>query len=142
MRNSPACGADGLCIRILKLSFNSIGHVLLFLAKACITSNEIPASWKHSLVYPIHKTGDPANPSNFRPISILPVIAKIVDRAVQRQLYCYLSPNHLLATTQHGFRPRHSTETALTLVSDHLFTAIDSSKISLLCMFDRSEKML
>ena len=87
MRNSPARGADdlypadGLRIRILKLAFNSIGHLLLFL----ITTNDFPSSWKHSFVYPVHKAGDPANPSHFRPISILAVIAKIVKRAVQRR---------------------------------------------------------
>ena len=139
MRNSPARGADGLCIRILKLAFNSISHVLLFLVNSCITTNDVPSSWKHSLIHPIHKTGDPSNPSNFRPISILPVIAKIVERAVQRQLYYYLSSNHLLAPTQHGFRPRHSTETALTCISDHLLSATDSGKISLLCLIDLSK---
>ena len=139
MRNSPARGADGLCIRILKLAFSSIGHVLLFLVNSCITTNDIPSSWKHSLVHPIHKTGDPSNPSNFRPISILPVIAKIVERTVQRQLYYYLSSNHLLSPTQHGFRPRHSTETALTFISDHMLSAIDSGKISLLCLIDLSK---
>ena len=139
MRNSPARGADGLCIRLLKLAFNSIGHVLLFIINSCIATNDVPQSWKHSIVHPIHKSGDPSNPSNFRPISILPVIAKIVERTVQRQLYYYLSSNHLLAPTQHGFRPRHSTETALTSVSDHLLSAIDSGKISLLCLIDLSK---
>ena len=139
MRNSPARGADGLCIRILKLAFNSIGHVLLFLINSCITTNDVPTSWKHSLVYPIHKSGNPSDPSNFRPISILPVIAKIVERAVQRQLYYYLSSNHLLAPTQHGFRPRHSTETALTCITDHMLSAVDSGKIALLCLIDLSK---
>ena len=97
MRNSPARGSDGLCIRIFKLAFNSIGHVLLYLVNACILSNDIPAAWKHSLVHPIHKSGDPANPSNYRPISILPVISKIVERAIQRQLYYYLNSNKLLS---------------------------------------------
>ena len=139
MRNSSARGADGLCICILKLAFSSIGHILLFLINSCITTNDIPSSWKHSLACPIHKSGDPANPSNYRPISSLPVIAKIVERVVQRQLYYYLSSNHLLSPTQHGFRPRHSTETALTFISDQILSAIDSGKISLLCLIDLSK---
>ena len=104
-----------------------------------IVSNIIPDSWKHALVHPIHKTGDPADPSNYRPISIIPVIAKVVERAVQRQLYSYLSSNHLLSPTQHGFRPRHSTETALTHVSDSILSAIDSGQISILCLIDLSK---
>ena len=139
MRNSSARGDDGLCIRILKLSFSAIGHVLLYIINLCITTNDIPDLWKHAQVYPIHKSGDPSDPSNFRPISVLPVISKIVERVVQRQLYYYLSANHLLSSTQHGFRPRHSTETALTYISDEILAAFDSGKISLPCLIDLSK---
>ena len=139
MRNSPARGDDGICIRVLKLAFSAIGPVLLHLINMCITTNNIPDLWKHSRVIPIHKSGDPTDPSNFRPISILPVISKVVERTVQRQLYYYLSSNHLLSPTQHGFRPRHSTETALTIISDEILTAFDSGKISLLCLIDLSK---
>ena len=108
MRNSPARGSDGLCIRIFNLAFNSIGHVLLYLVNACILSHDIPAAWKHSLVHPIHKSGDPANPTHYQPISILPVISKILKRAIQRQLYYYLNSNQLLSPTQWGI-PRSDT---------------------------------
>ena len=139
MRNSPARGDDGICIRTLKLGFNAVGHVLLHIINLCLTTNDIPDRWKHSRVIPIYKSGDPSDPSNFRPISILPVISKIVERVVQRQLYYYLSANHLLSPTQHGFRPLHSTETALTHITDEIFLAFDSGKISLLCLIDLSK---
>ena len=139
MRNSRARGDDGICIRTLKLAFSAIGHVLLHIINLCVTTNDIPDIWKHSRVYPVYKSGDPSDPSNFRPISILPVISKIVERVVQRQLYYYLSANHLLSPTQHGFRPRHSTETALTYISDEILAAFDSGKISLLCLIDLSK---
>ena len=139
MKNSPSRGSDGLCIRVLKLSFNSISHVLLHLVNSCLVSNVIPEAWKHSLVHPIHKSGDPADPSNYRPISIIPAITKIVERVAQRQLHYYLSSNHLLSPTQHGFRPRHSTETALTCVTDSILSATDSGQISILCLIDLSK---
>ena len=139
MRNSPARGDDGICICTLKLGFNAIGHVLLNIINLSLTTNDILDPWKHSRVIPIYKSGDPSHPSNFRPISILPVISKIVERFAQRQLYyCYLSANHLLSPTQHGFRPLHSTETALTHITDEIFLAFDSSKIPLLCLIDLS----
>ena len=96
-------------------------------------------SWRHYLVHPIHKTGNPSNPSNFRPISIVPVISKIVERAVHQQLYNYLSHNHLLCPNQHNFRPRHSTETALISISDHTLSVKDRGEISLLCLLDLSK---
>ena len=54
---------------------------------------------------------------------------KIVERLVRSQLYYYLSYNHLLSPSHHGFRPRHSTETALTAVTDQILTAADGGNI-------------
>ena len=55
---------------------------------------------------------------------------------ISKQLYAYLSENHLLSSSQHCFRPRHSTETALTSISDHILTAFDNGEVSLLCLLD------
>lgn len=139
MRNSAACGDDGLCIGIFKMSFPCVGHVLLHIVNECLITCDIPSSWKHALVQPIFKSGDPADPSSFRPISILPVISKLIEKIVQRQLHHYLASNHLLASTQHGFRPQHSTETALLTMSDKILSAMDQSEISLLCLIDLSK---
>ena len=139
MRDSPASGLDGVCVRVLKAAFPAVGMVLLHIINVCLTHSDYPASWKHSLIHPIFKTGDPSDPSNFRPISIIPVISKVVERVVQRQLYHYLSSNHLLSPNQHGFRPNHSTETALVTVTDRILTATDGGEISLLCLIDLSK---
>ena len=139
MKNSATSGSDGICIRILKLCFGSIGHVLLYLVNSCLTSCEFPASWKHSIVHPIHKSGDPSNPSNFRPISIVPAFAKLVEKAVQQQLYSYMSNNHLFSPSQHGFRSLLSTETALLTVTDHILAATDRQELTLLCLLDLSK---
>ena len=63
---------------------------------------------------------------------------KVVERLVHHQLYHYLSHNHL-ASSQHGFRPQHSTETALLPVTDHILAASDNGQISLLCLLDLSK---
>ena len=139
MSSSGACGDDGVSILMVRMSFEAIGQVLLHLLNSSISTSEVPLSWKHSLVHPIFKSGDSTSPSNYRPISIVPVIAKILERAVHQQLYSYLSGNHLLSPTQHGFRPRHSTETALLTISDHILSAHDRTEISILCLLDLSK---
>ena len=139
MKNSASSGSDGICIRILKQCFGSIGHVLLYLVNSCLTSCEFPASWKHLIVHPIHKSGDPSNPSNFRPSSIVPAFAKLVEKAVQQQLYSYMSDNHLFSPSQHGFRSLLSTETALLTVTDHILAATDRQELTLLCLLDLSK---
>ena len=100
MNCSSVCGEDGVCMRLVRLSFDAIGAILLHLVNSSLSFSEVPLSWKHSLVFPIFKTGDFTDPSNYRPISIVPTIAKIVERAVHQQLYCYLSSNHLLSPSQ------------------------------------------
>ena len=139
MRNSPACGADGVCVRVLRAAFPAVGYIILHIINTCLLQADFQPSWKHSLVHPLFKTGDPSNPSNYRPISIIPVISKVVERLVQRQLYHYLSSNHLLSPNQHGFRPHHSTETALVTVTDRILTAADGGEIALLCLIDLSK---
>ena len=94
---------------------------------------------RRGLIHPIHKSGPRSYPANFRPISLVPVIAKIVERIVQRQLYAYLFSNHMLASAQNGFRPRHSTETALISVTDHILSATDRGDLTLLCLIDLSK---
>ena len=139
MRNSAACGADGVCIRMLKTSFLAIGSVIQHIINTCISKSDIPEQWKHSIVHPIFKSGNPSDPSNFRPISLVPVIMKVVERVIQQQLQHYLSQNHLLAPSQHGFRPQHSTETALLSVTDRILAATDRGDISFLCLIDLSK---
>ena len=87
MRNSPARGADGLCVRTLKAAFPAVGFVILHIINTCLVFSDYPESWKHSLIHPILKGGDPCDPSNFRPISITPIISKVVEKVMQRQLY-------------------------------------------------------
>ena len=141
MKISSATGSDGVSIRILKLCFDAIGHVLLFILNSFLTTCEFPASWKHSIVHPIHKSGSPSEASNFRPISIVPAFAKLVEILVvaQQQLYSYMAGNHLFSSSQHGFRSSHSTETALITVSDHILSATDRQELTILCLLDLSK---
>ena len=81
---TSACGEDGVCMRLVRLSFDAIGPILLHLVNSSLSLSEVPPSWKHSLVFPIFKSGDHSDPSNYRPISIVPTVTKIVERAVQQ----------------------------------------------------------
>ena len=73
-----------------------------------------PDQLKIAIVTPIYKgkNSDPHWFSNYRPISLLPTISKIVEKAIHNQLYAYMNNNNLLNDSQYGFRKNHSTEYA------------------------------
>ena len=84
--------------------------------------------WKKANITPVPKSTAAAQPSHFRPISVLPVIAKVFESFVHKQLYTYLTENSLLHPCQSGFRPKHCTQ-------DVLLKTVDDWKVSL----DRGE---
>ena len=139
IKNSSATGSDGVSIRLLRLCFDAIGHILLFFVNTCLTTCDFPEPWKHSIIHPIHKSGNPSDVSNYRPISIVHAFAKLVEKVAQQQLYTYMSGNNLFSSSQHGFRSYHSTETALATVSDHILSATDRQELTLLCLLDLSK---
>jgi hypothetical protein len=79
-----------------------------------LSVGHFPSEWKSARIYivPLVKSGKPEIIDNYRPISILPIASKILERAVHKQLYSFLTNNNLLSPYQFGFRKQHSTETA------------------------------
>ena len=95
MKGSTTVGADGLCMKFIKLCFRLLARVSCALLTP-VSKGTVPDSWKVSIIHPIPKAGSSSDVTNFRPISIVPSIAKIVERVVQEQLYSYFEDNHLL----------------------------------------------
>ena len=139
MKSSTSAGVDGLCIKFIKMCLPSVGSCILRIVNTSLRTGTVPDSWKVSLIHPVPKAGSSSDLTNFRPISIVPTIAKIVERIVQEQLSGYFNDNHLFNANQHGFRAQHSTETALLCPTDKVHQAIDSGYISLLVMLDLSK---
>ncbi len=118
---------DLIIILVLKLGNDiSITHLL----NVCINRGSVPEEWKRAKVTPVYKYGSHEDPSNYRPISILPVLSKLLERAVNGQLYEHLQKYNLITTWQSGFRPNYSTSTALIYFSDKILSAIDHGKLT------------
>ena len=76
-------------------------------------NSQFPDKWKEAKVTPLHKNGPKDDLNNYRPISILPVISKVLEKHTHDSLMTFLTDYQLLHRTQSGFRPSHSCETAL-----------------------------
>ena len=83
-----------------------------------------------SRVTPIFKSGPKSNPGDYRPISIIPAIAKIFEKIISDQLYEYLNANEILTSCQSGFRSLHSTVTAMLEATSDWSMNIDNGLIN------------
>lgn len=139
MKISNSCGCDGIQLRFLRDSLPVLIPYITCILNTSIVTGTFPKLWKEAIIVPILKSGNTDQPQNYRPISILPILSKILEKVIACQLSNYLEENHLLSNTQHGFRARLSTETALASLSNLLYNNIDNKKISLITLCDLSK---
>ena len=100
--------------------------------------------WKNARVTPLYKnTGKRNDPSNYRPISVIPVVAKVFERIIYDQLYMYeyLANNNLLFKHQSGFRAVHSTTTALLEATDGSTINIERGLINAVVFLDLKKEL-
>ena len=141
MKQSTNADSDGLSMMMFTKFFSSIGFQLLDVINSSLITGHVPMEWKKALITPIPKGKTIANAADTRPITNLPPPMKLVEKVVQTQLVEYLEANHLLSDSQHGYRRNYSTESALHVITDRAYHAMDSGEISILVLLDLS-KML
>lgn len=110
LKNPKAPGIDRINnVLLKKLPARGITY-LLFIITACMKFSYFPEKWKHAKVVPIPKPGkDHSSPSNYRPISLLCAISKILERVLLLRVNRFLNENEILPPEQHGFKAKFST---------------------------------
>ena len=101
-----------------------------------LETSQFPDSWKVAGVTPIFKGGEKTEKSNYRPISVLPVISKLFDKLVFDQLYQYMTKNDLFSHNQSGFRRLHSTLTCLLKNTDDWYSGMELGQLVGLVFID------
>ena len=112
-------GLDDIRALFLKSAATPLSDSIVKICNLSIRAGVFPHMWKHAKVIPIHKKKSQDN----RPISILPIASKILEKHVSVHLYKYLSSHNLLNKRQSGFRANHSYESALTLMTEEWLSA-------------------
>ena len=133
---TKATGADTIGPRLLKLAAPYISESLTFICNQSIANSTFPEKWKEAKVTPLHKNGPRDDTNNYRPISVLPVVSKLLEKHVHDSLMVYLSSHSLLHSTQSGFRPNHSCETSLLQMINSWLDAINNNQMIGMVMID------
>ena len=139
MKETKSFGSDGISLKFLKDALLVIILYIVVIINTSIVTDIYPYLWKHPHVIPFYKCGDADDVGNYRPISLLPILSKILEKIVANQLVEFLESYKLLSNTQHGFRAKLSTETALMKVNQRIYSNIDNQEISLLLFLDLSK---
>ena len=130
LRTSKSFGDDGISSYFLKLAMPFIEDSLVFLFNTSLETSQFPDSWKIARVSPIFKDGDKTEKSNYRPISVLPVVSRLFEKLVFNQLYQYLNDNCFINSNQSGFRELHSTVTCLLKNTNDLYSGMDTGNLA------------
>ena len=98
MSEGKATGLDEIGCKILKIALPVVLESLTFIINLSLQNGTFPQDWKHAKVMPIFKSGDAQDVCNYRPISVLPVVSKVIERAVHKALYDYLKIRYYVIT--------------------------------------------
>ena len=134
-----SAGSDGLPGCILKNYAKDLTPSVTQLINASLTSSELPTPLKLATVSPIFKNGDPSLATQYRPISLLPLVSKLLEKVVARQLRSYLEEFSIIPKEQFAYRQHHSTEDALVYAINNFLMAKDQGLYTGLVFVDMSK---
>ena len=138
LSNSRSTGLDELDNFSVKLAADHVAKPLHHIVTLSILQNRFPKSWKFSKVLPLHKKQDPLERKNYRPVSILSPLSKVLEKIVYEQIYEYFTQNFLFHPSLHGYRKNRSTQTALLQLYDRWVRAAANGQLSGLVLLDLS----
>ena len=124
---SKQCRLDPLPTSLLKANINVIAPTLTRIINMSLECATVPTDVKNALITPVlKKTSLDSNKRvNYRPISNLSFVSKLLERHIAADLHCYIDANALLDPFQSAYRPGNSTETALVRIHDDILQALD-----------------
>ena len=129
--NKTSEDVNGLSMKVLKLVIGSIVKPLTFVTNLSFSSGIFPNDLKIAKVIPLFKSGEINEISNYRPVSILPQISKIIEKLFEIRLRTYIEKHNFLFSGQYGFRTNHSTNLALNEMVNMIVNAIDKNMFSI-----------
>ena len=138
LSNSSSFGLDMVDTYIIKLIKPDILPALTHILNLSIATKVFPSAWKKSKVIPLHKKEDLLNPKNYRPVAIIPILSKVLERVIFNQMVAYLTDNSLIHPNHHAYRANHNTTTALLQMYDVWLDSLEKGEMAGVCFLDKS----
>lgn len=126
LKEESAPGNENIKATLLKRCLDSVVDPLAHIVNLSFSSGVFPDHWKIASVAPIHKSGPRDAPSNYRPISLLSIVSKVLEKVANNRLVCFLENTGAINSRQFGFRRGKSTEDAVSLLVDMVAKHLDS----------------
>lgn len=136
LKNSKSKDPYNITVRIVKSLINIIITPLTKLINQCIRNNTFPCCLKTAKVIPVFKKGAKDDPSNYRPISLVPLFAKIFECLLKNQINQYFEENQLFSSCQYGFRNNLSTSLAINRLTKNVLNAFENKLFVQASFFD------
>lgn len=139
LKKSNSTGLDNISTNILKANLHYVAQPLSYIFNMSLENATFPDVLKTARVIPLYKKGDKKLVENYRPISLLSVISKILEKIVFQQMFNFLIQNDVLTECQHGFCKGKSTTSALLQLMTEIYNHINENDKLLILFMDLSK---
>ena len=139
LKVNKAAGVDKIPAKLIRDAEAELAPYINYLVNKSIKDNVVPAQWKVARVSPLYKAEDRLQTENYRPISVLPVLSKVIERVVHTQLSTHLDNINYLYSHQYGFRRGRSTTQAIAQLNNWVLESMDEGKVTGLLFVDISK---
>ena len=136
INSTKAAGIDNLAGKFLKDGASILAVPISDLCDLSIATSIFPERCKIAKLKPLYKKGPKTEPKNYRPISLLPLISKIIEKVIHNQTQEYLDKYEVLYRYQSGFRVNHSTNTSLSYLNDKILKGLDKGSLTGMILID------
>lgn len=128
LKNSNSSGWDGISSIFIKNHIRLLVTPLTHIFNLCLSLGQFPNILKNSIVVPVFKSGEKDSITNYRPIALLPTIAKMLEKIINIRLVNYLEKNSIISNHQYGFRTKKSSVDAIETLVTHVVQGLDGKK--------------
>ena len=136
LETNKAAGIDDISGRFLKDGAELLANPISQICNLSIKQSKFPSQCKIAKVTPLFKKGSKTDPKNYRPISLLPIISKIIEKVVHEQTQTFLQRSNLIFRYQSGFRKNFSTDWCLSYLNNKILNGFDSGLFTGMILID------